>query len=83
LTVVNGGTGLATTIADFAAMMAAALHQAKRIMFSGESKPGDPLHMRADTTHLNALGFVPRVSLRDGLEAYAAWIDAVSTGQKA
>ncbi|MBL8631532.1 MAG: NAD(P)-dependent oxidoreductase [Rhodospirillaceae bacterium] len=74
--IVNGGTGLATTIADFAGMMATALGQSTPIAFSGETKAGDPTHMRADTTKLHALGFQPRVTLGPGLQEYADWIKA-------
>ncbi len=75
-TIVNGGTGSATTIASFAGMMAQALGKQTSIQFSGETKAGDPTHMRADTTKLHASGFAPHVTLADGLPEYAQWIKA-------
>lgn len=72
--IVNGGTGLATTIADFAAWLAAALDRKIEIKFSGETKPGDPKHMRADMARLNEIAFAPSVQLKSGLQAYAQWI---------
>lgn len=73
---VNGGTGLTTTISGFAGKLANALGRKPKIRFSGETKPGDPLHMRADTKRLNDFGYRPRVSLDEGLGSYAAWIKA-------
>lgn len=81
--IVNGGTGLATTIADFAGMLASALGRQVRITFSGESKPGDPMHMRADTSRLNGLAFQPRVLLGPGLQGYADWIKTEVARQSA
>lgn len=73
---VNGGTGLATTIAGFARMLADELQCRSEIVFSGEEKPGDPLHMRADIQRLGELKFTPRRGLAEGLADYAAWIRA-------
>jgi UDP-glucose 4-epimerase len=74
LSVVNGGTGRATTVSDFAEGLASALGVKARIGFSGEVKQGDPQHFRADTTKLRALGFAPRIELDSGLRRYADWI---------
>jgi UDP-glucose 4-epimerase len=74
-TIVNGGTGHATTIADFAGMMAHTLNNQTDIKFSGETKAGDPTHMRADTTKLHTLGYTPRTTLAEGLPDYARWIN--------
>ncbi|MDX2142280.1 MAG: NAD-dependent epimerase/dehydratase family protein [Rhodospirillaceae bacterium] len=76
LTIVNGGTGTATTIADFAKLFSSALGVSGKIGFSGEVKPGDPRHFRACTKKSAALGFKPRVQLNDGLKRYADWIKA-------
>jgi UDP-glucose 4-epimerase len=74
VTVVNGGTGLATTIADFALAFSRALGVSGTIGFSGEVKVGDPTHFRASTRKLESLGFAAKTELRDGLARYAEWI---------
>jgi UDP-glucose 4-epimerase len=82
--VVNGGTGTATTIADFAGMMAKALSKDTTIGFSGQTNPNDPTHMRADTARLSSIGFTPRVDLATGLAGYADWVksDAAAPGAR-
>jgi UDP-glucose 4-epimerase len=75
--VVNGGTGTATTVADFAGSLAAALGVTREIRFNGRSRAGDPQHYRADVSRLNGLGLNPQTSLHDGLAAYAAWLKSV------
>lgn len=72
--VINGGTGAATRIADFAAALRDALAVKVPVTFTGETRAGDPQHYRADTRRLEALGFTPKVDLRAGLNRYAAWL---------
>jgi UDP-glucose 4-epimerase len=72
--VVNGGTGRATTVADFAARLAAALGVTRAIRFNGQVRAGDPRHYCADVTRARALGLNATVGLDRGLAAYAAWL---------
>ena len=72
--IVNGGTGTATRIDDFAAMFAGVLGSRAKVIFNGETRPGDPQHYRADITRLAALGFRPDFDLPTGLARYAAWM---------
>ncbi len=74
--VVNGGTGIATRIDEFAAVLAEALGVTAKVGFNGETRPGDPQHYRADTRVLTGLGFRPQINLQAGLAGYAAWIKA-------
>ncbi|MCB2106048.1 MAG: hypothetical protein KDE14_00050, partial [Rhodobacteraceae bacterium] len=78
---VNGGTGIATTVHDFASGLAQALGVSGEIAFSGEVRAGDPLHYKADVIRATQIGFVPKVSLSEGLARYAAWVK--STTEKA
>ena len=72
--VVNGGTGIATRIGAFAEKLGVALGKPRAIAFSGEVKANDPVHMRADISRLNSIGFQAKVSLDTGLKSYADWI---------
>ena len=74
--IVNGGTGVATTVANFARLLADTLSKAIPIAFSGETKQGDPMHLLADISRLTALPYQPQVSLKSGLAAYADWVKA-------
>jgi UDP-glucose 4-epimerase len=75
--IVNGGTGIATRIDAFSALLSEILGARAKIGFNGETRPGDPHHYRADTGRLAALGFKPRVDLHTGLARYAAWMKTV------
>jgi nucleoside-diphosphate-sugar epimerase len=44
------------------------------VKFNGEERKGDPKIYLADTTRLQAMGFRPAVTLRDGLAEYAEWL---------
>ncbi len=73
--IVNGGTGTATRIADFVAAFAAAAGSAAALSFNGAARADDPVHLYADRSRLDALGFTPRAgSLQAGVRAYVAWL---------
>lgn len=72
---VNGGTGVATTVREIAAAVAAAWGAAMPV-FSGARRAGDPDALVADPTYARSLGFQPRVPLREGLRETVAWIRA-------
>jgi len=72
--VVNGGTGIATRIGAFAQQLGLALGKSRAISFTGQSKAGDPVHMRANTARLTNIGFQGKVGLGDGLASYADWM---------
>jgi UDP-glucose 4-epimerase len=77
---VNVGTGRATAVRTIATKFAAALKVDAEIVFSGSSRPGDPMHQQADIRRLSTLGRSASVSLADGLADYAAWLRDAGTG---
>lgn len=44
------------------------------VIFSGESRPGDPNNWQADIQILTRLGYVPKFSLEQGLQNYYKWL---------
>ena len=78
--IVNGGTGIATSVLQFAQMLAAALGVNQGVTFNGLARVGDPQFYCADTTRLRGLGFRPATTLTDGLRAYAAWLRSAERG---
>jgi UDP-glucose 4-epimerase len=74
--VVNGGTGIATTVAGFVQAFGEALGVAWPVAFNGQERKGDPKAYLADITRLKAFGFQPKVDLRAGLADYAKWLRA-------
>lgn len=76
--VVNGGTGLATTVHEIAECVCVAWGAEVVPTFSGQSRSGDPNHLIADTSRLTALGFDARREWRDGISGYVAWFKTVN-----
>jgi UDP-glucose 4-epimerase len=71
--VVNGGTGKAVTVREAAEQLCCAWGTNTHLEFSGESRPGDPQFLVADTAHAASLGFAPKMSWQAGLADYVAW----------
>jgi len=71
--VLNGGSGTATSIEDIANLLIKHVSPKTLLAFDHSVRPGDPLHMRADTRLITDLGFSPRTCLTDGVKSYADW----------
>lgn len=71
--VVNGGCGTSVPVRDVLNMVAGEFGGRVGITFNGLVREGDPKHFYADTTRALGLGWVPRVTLRDGVSDYTAW----------
>lgn len=75
LGIYNVGTDEETAIADLAREIGACLGREVEIV-TGESPQGATPRRSPDITKLRALGYTPRVALRDGLERTVRWYDA-------
>jgi UDP-glucose 4-epimerase len=73
----NGGRGEAITVRQAAETLARAMGKDVAIDFSGETRAGDPTALVADVTAARKLGFEPRTSFEDGVQAFADWFAAV------
>jgi UDP-glucose 4-epimerase len=74
--VLNLATGIATPVAEIAAMVAAQWDgpdTRHRLSFSGAPRAGDPFSLVADTSALQERGFVCAKSLAPGIAEYVAW----------
>lgn len=71
---INGASGQAASVREVAQGLARALGRPAEISFSGVVREGDPRALVADAARLSALGFVPGVSLHEGLQRTAAWM---------
>lgn len=74
---INIATGIATSVHDVADMVAAAWTasdgKARKISFSGHSRPGDPFCLVADTAKMRALGIESKTTVDRGVAEYVAW----------
>ena len=69
----NGGTGVSTTVRQALELLARKLGQAAPLRFSGETRRGDPRALVASVAAAHAIGWVPQISLADGISQYAEW----------
>lgn len=71
--VINGGTGVGTTNQAILTLLSQSMGKDERIVFDGNVRPGDPKELVADPAVARDLGWLPTVTLRDGIAAYARW----------
>lgn len=70
--VLNVGTGVGTTVMDFARMLQGVIGGPDPVC-SGEFRPSDARHVVCDSTRLQALGWEPLVPVEVGVKHYAEW----------
>ena len=71
--VVNLASGSQTTIKEAADFFFAA-YSFPDYTFSGQKKEGDPQKWQADISIIKSLGFLPEVSMHDGIGNYVKWL---------
>jgi len=70
--ILNCGRGEAVRLQTALGILARHL-RVSQPRFSGESRPGDPLHLVANARRAFRLGWKPGVDLEEGLRRYGAW----------
>lgn len=74
--VFNVGTGVATSVFDFATLLGRVYGREIQPLLRGEFRPGEARHLVSDAARLRSLGWTPQVSLEEGLGHYSAWIQS-------
>ena len=69
----NIGSGRETKIAELANMVIAALGHSYSIRFDGVIPSGTPLNWQADISKIAALGYIPSISLEEGIKTFVDW----------
>jgi GDP-L-fucose synthase len=78
---VNVGTGTDLTIAELAAMVQQIVHPAAQIIFDRDKPDGAPRKL-LNVDRLSALGWRPRIALREGIESTYRWfLDSLAANQ--
>jgi dTDP-L-rhamnose 4-epimerase len=72
--VFNVGTGVGTSVLDFACLLRDAYGVDVDPAMPGEYRPMDFRHLIADNSKMRALGWEPEVRVADGVRRYADWI---------
>ncbi len=74
---INLGFGGEVTINDLARQVAAVAGRPDAVVQHDRPRPGDVLRLYADMSHAQALlGYAPRITLTEGLQALLAWCRA-------
>ena len=71
--VINGGSGLGTTVADLTGMLVKNWGGDIAVGFSGTVRPGDPFSLLANDVKLRRLPFDWQIPVAGGLADYVAW----------
>jgi dTDP-L-rhamnose 4-epimerase len=73
--VLNVGSGIGSSVRTVAEELSAAFSVKSELVVTGQYRVGDIRHNIADISALaKVLGFTPRISLRAGLNRFAAWV---------
>lgn len=75
--VVNGGVGQAVPIKDVVGLVARRMGTGVQPAFSGQTRPGDPMHYQADVAEARAWGWLPQ---RDRVAEMTAYVDWFTSG---
>ncbi len=76
-TVINIGSGKATSIKEIAEKLAIALHKIPNIEVTEQYRVGDIRHNFADIQRLkNYFQFQPQITIDEGLKRFAAWVES-------
>lgn len=70
----NLASGIETTVREVVTLLVQALGYSGALAFSGAGRSGDPVNWRADISRLTDLGFVPTVTVREGIQHYVEWL---------
>lgn len=74
--VFNVGTGKATSVLDFVRLLTSTYGKEFQAEVKGKFRHGDVRHLFADNTKFCRLGWQPKVTLAEGLDLYARWIQS-------
>ena len=73
ITLLNGGTGIGTTIREIANEVRGAFGDDRRVRFNGTTRAGDPRFYQADISRAQSMGWKPRTDWRIVVKDYVSW----------
>jgi UDP-glucose 4-epimerase len=75
--VINGGSGIETSIKDIIEMLNKNFGKSINIEFNGVVREGDPMHFWADISKTESLNWKPLVCIEDGISEYVKYFKAI------
>ncbi len=79
-TTVNGGTGIATTVAEVVTALGQLWDNRPKPTFTGISRSGDPTDLIADTTFASRMGMKTVMEWKTGMAEYVEWFRKAGLG---
>jgi len=73
VSIINGGSGIGTSVSDIAEMIVRAWGANCNVGFNGHGRPGDPFSLVADTSQLAKIGYQCKVPVEEGIRTYVEW----------
>jgi UDP-glucose 4-epimerase len=73
-TILNGASGIRTTVRDTLNQLRRALKIDAAFEFNNVVREGDPRFYHADISKATALGWTPKFALPDGIDRYVRWL---------
>lgn len=73
----NVGLGQSHSLREIATLFFGYLNWNGELLFSGRKRPGDPDYWKADISKLKNLGFIPKVTIDEGIKKYAEWVSNI------
>jgi UDP-glucose 4-epimerase len=71
--IINGGSGVGTTVAEIAEILTRNWGSDIGVKFSGVVRAGDPFSLVADSEWVHATGFAWQIPVAKGLSDYVCW----------
>lgn len=73
--IINIANGNELFIKDVVTIFAEKMNYTGKTLFTGDQRKGDPQNWCADISHIMDLGYTQNISIEQGLEQYATWIN--------
>lgn len=71
--IVNGGNGVGVTVKEVLSLLFASYNSMDKPNFIGTENIGNPVRYQADTAKVKKWGWIPTISLAQGIQDYVAW----------
>ena len=73
----NVASGIQTSIREVIELIKNCFRSNKEIVYSGSTRPGDPLYWQADISRLSSSGFRQEIPLNEGIRNYCRWFKSL------
>ncbi len=74
---INIANGAEITVKQIADIFKQHFPGSKQVIFNKKVKAGDPLYWKADITLLKSMGYLPQVTIEEGIAEYIGWAKTV------